>query len=235
MKVVILAAGPATRLLPLTKDIPKCLVKINGRPLIEMQLEMLLANGLTDITIVVGHHGDQVKKHIGSRAQYIENKEYLSTNSAFSLWLAREQIREGFIHLNGDLIVHKHIMAKLLAASEENAIMINRKPILTSDMQKVSMDGNLIKHMSKDLPEKDAVAEAVGPAKFSRQGANKLIEQLNELNAQGERNHWAYSVFSDFSKKSDFIGIDIGDLDWIEIDDHKDMEDSKRRFTASIS
>ena len=64
MKALILAAGLGTRLAPITDDRPKSLVPVNGKPILFKQIENLLKNGITDITVVSGYKGDMLKKTV---------------------------------------------------------------------------------------------------------------------------------------------------------------------------
>ena len=61
MRAIVLAAGMGTRLLPLTRDRPKCLVELAGRPLLERQIAVLRRVGIDDISVVTGYRSDQVK------------------------------------------------------------------------------------------------------------------------------------------------------------------------------
>ena len=70
MQVVILAGGLATRLGELTKNRPKSLLEILGKPFLAYQLEVLRANGITDIVLCIGHLGTQIKQTFGDGSQY---------------------------------------------------------------------------------------------------------------------------------------------------------------------
>ncbi len=65
LPVAILAGGLATRLRPLTEDIPKALIEIAGRPFIDHQLELLARNGVRDVVLCVGHLGEMIEAHVG--------------------------------------------------------------------------------------------------------------------------------------------------------------------------
>lgn len=90
MQAVIMAGGKGTRLIALTKgEIPKPMVPIMGKPLLEWQIEQLKANGITDVTMVIGHLGDKIKAHFGDgkaygiTLRYVEEKAPLGTAGAF--------------------------------------------------------------------------------------------------------------------------------------------------------
>ena len=100
----------------------------------------------------------------------VENRDYASTNSSHSLWLARAHMRHGFLHLNSDLLFEPELLQALLAAPDENAVIVDRHVRVGSDMMKAQMDGRRILRMAKDLTT-EAAAEVVGPAKFGPRGS----------------------------------------------------------------
>ncbi len=104
MKAVILAAGKGTRMLPLTENIPKVLVEVNGRPFLYYVLKNLQAAGYNDFGIIVGYKKEKFPaflKKYGFKAALIEQKEQLGTGHA--LMQARTFCgKEDFIVLGGD-------------------------------------------------------------------------------------------------------------------------------------
>ncbi len=88
-KAVILAAGLGSRLRPMTDNKPKCLVKINGKPLLQYQLDAYKQADIVDILIIVGYQGKKVEeycKHIkGLNIKVIYNNDYEFTNNMYSL------------------------------------------------------------------------------------------------------------------------------------------------------
>lgn len=109
MKAVIMAGGKGTRLKEMTKDeIPKPMVKILEKPILEYQIDVLKENGLKDIIIVIGYLGDKIKqyfkdgKDFGVNITYIEENEPLGTAGAF--YYIKDYIKEDFILLFGDII-----------------------------------------------------------------------------------------------------------------------------------
>src|SRR3989344_1314627 len=92
---IILAAGLGSRLDPLTKEMPKCLVKVHGKQILRSTLEKLERARIEETVILVGYLANVVRKEIGSqlgrmKITYIESERYKETNNMYSLWLARE-------------------------------------------------------------------------------------------------------------------------------------------------
>ena len=191
MRAVILAAGLGSRLLPHTETRPKCLLKVGGRTILEYQLAALRQCGITDVVLVVGYQQEKIRAHLDVPVTYVENTEYASTGSSYSLWLTRELIRDGFIYVNSDLIFHPRMLSALLESPAPDAIVIDRHVNLTGDMQKAAMDGDRILRMNKTMVAEEAAAEVVGPAKFSANGARRIVSYLDEVIAGGDRSRWA--------------------------------------------
>jgi L-glutamine-phosphate cytidylyltransferase len=226
---VILAAGPGSRLLPHTATAPKCLTEIGGHPILRYQMAALQQCGIDQVAIVVGYLSQRIRAFVREPVAYVENTEYAATNSSHSLWLAREHLRNGYIHLNSDLLFEPAMLQALLDAPAENAVVVERTVRPSSDMMKAQMDGPRILRMGKNLTS-DAAAEVVGPAKFGPRGAERLIEALESLQASGDRNRWAYGIFGELAADLEFTGIDNPGAFWAEIDTVADARDAERRI-----
>lgn len=107
MQAVILAGGLATRLRPLTDYLPKCMIKIQGKPFLEYQLELLRKNGITEMVLCLGYLADQVINYLGDGSRWgvrltysIEDKELLGTGGA--LKKAYPLLRHKFLVIYGD-------------------------------------------------------------------------------------------------------------------------------------
>lgn len=108
MQAVIMAGGKGTRIASVASDIPKPMIQICGKPILQYQIECLREQSISDIILVTGHLGDVVKNYFGDgssfhvKISYIEEKEPLGTAGA--LYYLKGKIREDFILLNGDII-----------------------------------------------------------------------------------------------------------------------------------
>lgn len=230
---VILAAGAGSRLLPHTAHAPKCLTNIGGFPILQYQIAALRECGIDDVVMVVGYLPHCIRQFAGDSATYVDNADYASTNSSHSLWLAREHLRDGYIHLNSDLLFEPRLLRALLDAPHENAVIVQRAVNADSDMMKARMDGARIREMGKHLTA-GAVAEVVGPAKFGPEGAARLIAALDRLQAEGARNRWAYAVFGELADEIAFTGVDNPGCFWAEVDTVADAQDAERRIPRRL-
>ena len=221
-------------MLPHTEHRPKCLLKIGGHPILHYQIAALRHCGVHDITIVVGYLADQIREFVTAPVTFVENHEFRATGSSYSLWLARDSMRDGFLYLNSDLVFHPAMLKALLDAPDENAVIVERHIVPTSDMQKAQMDGRLILQMGKHLPADIAAAEVVGPVKFSAAGARRIIERLDGLVQAGDRNRWAYEVFGSVGPEIGFSGVDNPGCFWAEVDTATEALEANQRIPRAL-
>jgi choline kinase len=116
---IVLTAGIGKRLKPLTDHSPKCLTEVNRRPILLNTLENLSAIGVKYCTIVTGYLGEKIEATAGSRhkgveIRYVRNDIYESTSDMYSLWLAREVMKNGTLILEGDIFFMAHTMKAAL-------------------------------------------------------------------------------------------------------------------------
>lgn len=176
MKAIILAAGMGNRLLHLTTNIPKCKLKVFGKPIIEHQLDVLRSLGIIDISIVKGF----LKEHIDyPETKSYENAAYAETNILMSLFSAEAEFNDDIVVLYGDVIFNRAIMEKLLGVPGDIVLTIEEdwqkgytarpdNPI--EDVEKAYVNDGKIKKIGKHLSPDEANGEFIGIAKFTKQG-----------------------------------------------------------------
>lgn len=130
MKVIILAAGQGTRLRPLTDRCPKCMVEVNGRSIIERQLDTMHGCGIkdSDITIIAGYKNDALKeKFKNTQMNIIVNEEYETTNMVCSLMCARElmKLQEDILISYGDIIYNEDVLKKILTSEDDMSVIVD--------------------------------------------------------------------------------------------------------------
>ena len=128
MKAVILAAGIASRLRPLTDTTPKCLLKVGERCLLQRAFDALLQNGFREFVIVTGYRQQQIVNFLEAHypaleVTFIYNEKYASTNNIYSLWLTRPYVdKEDILLLDSDILFDPQIVAKLLGYGQADAL-----------------------------------------------------------------------------------------------------------------
>lgn len=187
MKAVILAAGIASRLRPLTDHTPKCLLKIGDKCLLERAIEGILANGIREIVLVTGYLQEQIvsfveKKFPDTDISFIYNEKYASTNNIYSLWLAKEKVlNEEVLLLDSDILFDPEVVWAVLQSPEANSLALDVHPLTEEEMKVVPDAYNRVKAISKTCPVQEAVGESIGIEKMSADYINALYEELDRM------------------------------------------------------
>ena len=169
-RAIILAAGNGKRMGALTADKPKAMLDVGGRALIDHQIDALDRCGIHDVTIVVGYHQDRLRRHIGNRGLFIENPDFATTNSLYSLWLAREELARGALIMNADILVHPELLARLVDAPGDDAVLVDCSCRLADEEMKIQIWNGFAVDFGKDLAADRAHGENVGILKFGSTG-----------------------------------------------------------------
>lgn len=221
MRAIILAAGRGGRLQGVIGDHPKCLARVGDRTLLERQIEALQAAGISRIAVVGGYRMEMVRRNCPRSVEFVHNARYASTNSLYSLWLARDLLLDGFLVLNCDVLFHPRMLDDLLTARCDDALLVAARgdgPPYGDEEMKVRIRGGLVSAIAKTLTAEDSDAENVGIARFSAAGALALTEQMNRIVATGQVRDWLPRAFGEFAATRPLHAVDSRGLPWIEID-----------------
>jgi len=225
MKAVILAAGAGTRLQPLTHDCPKCLVVVEGRRLIDYQLDALRAVGVEEIVLVVGYQADQVRWYCGENARYIENPDYQTTNSIYSLHLAADELDADTFLFNCDIVFHPHLLQRMMDSGYPNVVGVDSHVELIPGEMNVAFDGeNQISAISKEIDPARAQAQSVQLVKFDANGAARVRLEVGRLVREQQKNAFPTSAYGPLIQAGSLYAVEGGDLPWGEIDSLEDFE-----------
>jgi choline kinase len=230
--VIILNAGQGKRLLPLTKDTPKCLVEVGGKPMMMWQLEALSKFELGRVSIVTGFGADKVDAHLAAlepatlNVQTIFNPDYDKADNLVSCWAARAEMSTDFIILNGDTLFEPRVFERLLTSREAPiTVTIDRKAAYDADDMKVRSDGARLLRISKDLPVSEADAEAIGILYCRGRGARLFCEDLEKaVAARAPGVRWYLSVVDRLAAGGVVEIVSVEGLQWTEIDDKADLD-----------
>ena len=235
MKALILAAGLGSRLKNYTSKLPKCLLKINDKPILEYQLDALLTNGITDVIIVVGYKSELVKKFILSyknieklNVRLIKNKDYSKSNSSYSFWLAKNQIvGSSYIHLHCDIIFHPDIIEKLLLSNYDNIIVVDTSSeLIDGVMEQVILEKDKITKMD-NRNVRNASGKGAGIAKISSTCLNWIIPRIEKYIQDGDKDQNYYTFIRDAIHYNNFYGLRSENLFIGEINTIDDLHNTK--------
>lgn len=230
-QAVILAAGCGRRY---GAGLPKTLLPIGGRTLLEHQIEMLRRHGIERICVVVGHGAERVRGVGGTRCDYIENSRPETTNSLYSLWLARDWVTGPFVLLNADVLAHSEIYRRVVSA-DGTALAYDSTSGKDDEHMKVRLHSERLEKIAKDLPRSDAHGENVGLLKFTGAAVPVLFEEVERLIAGGGEVLSSPAAVDLLAGKFAVRCIDIAGLPWAEIDFPEDLRAAEERVWPLIA
>jgi len=229
VNAVILIAGVARRLAPLTDTTHKALLGVGGRPILTRMLEALEGAGIRQTTLVLGHCADQVRKVAGERVgrmaiRSIHNPEY-TRGSVISLYAARQCLREPALVMDADVIFPREFLVRLLALPAPSALLVDRGFSDTGEEVKIYTRGDRVIALGKKVvPEAwDAVGEGIGFFKCGVEAAPELVRCLGKVIEDSDGlGEWEDALHMLVSQRH--VGwADVTGLPWTEIDFVEDL------------
>ena len=220
MKGIVLAAGRGARLNGGNGDMPKCLVTVGGETLLSRNIRLLRGAGVNDIAVIVGCAAETVRRSVPDVA-FVHNERFAQTNSLYSLWLARTELTGGFVVMNCDVLYHPQLLADLLTARHEDALLIAYRDEATTfgdEEMKVKVRCGRVVDISKTMDPEEADGENLGIVKFGPAGAALLVEKMDALVAAGDHKAWVPRAFKEFAQERPLHAIGTRGLPWTEID-----------------
>lgn len=241
-----MAAGKGSRLGEITKTIPKGMIKLFGKTLIERQIEIYRDNGIDDITIVTGYKGETINF---PGINYIKNQDYDSTNINESLFCAREKLSDSVIISYTDIIFEPKIIKQMIEFSGDIGIAVNidweknyhgRKLHPLSEAENVLIEKEKIIQIRKNIPKNlsdKKIGEFLGIIKLSKNGCNVLLEKFLELKknhvgpfhtAKSLKEAYITDMLQEVIDSVNDVLPVIVEGNWCEIDTPEDLENVKK-------
>ena len=235
MKAVILSAGKGNRLLPYTNDVPKCLIEVGGMPILSHQLRALEICSVHDIAVVVGYLHEQIEEFLGGRYTVIVNEAYETTNSIFSLWLARP-FAEGheFIVINGDIVFDAKLLSQLLSCISPTAALIDPNALIHDGEMNVVVEAGKIIRFSKEIPASEASAQSLQITKFGSEDSKRLFERISDLVGAGVVDKFPAYAYDVVLRASTMAPVVCGEGLWYEVDTVDDLHIARESFGGDI-
>jgi choline kinase len=249
-KCVILAAGMSTRLRPLTDTMPKCLLKVGGKTLLERTIENVLEVGINEIAIVVGYRAEMIrdffkKQFPQKRIRFILNPNYAKTNNAYSLLLARRflenkdgKVDHSLLLLDSDIVFSSKLLPFFIEQCKKNipshkhiktihgyiAVRTSGNRDEEEIRVKVNSDNDIF-FIGKTTSYAETYGESIGIEKFSVKTAANLFTTLERRvrngKGRGEFYEAAFQEMIDSSAK--LTAVDVSAFPSIEIDTLEDF------------
>lgn len=243
MQAIILAAGMGKRLGEYTKNNTKCMVPVNGMPLIDRVLGQLSKLNLSRVVIVVGYEGEKLMDYLGDelnglKIEYIDNPIYDKTNNIYSLGLAKDKMMEDdTLLVESDLIFEDGMFELLLNNPFPNlALVAKYEPWMDGTMVRIDEDNNIVNFVPKAAfryADKDLYYKTVNIYKFSKEfSRDSYIPFLEAYMKSVGRNEYYENVLRilSFLNPQDLKALPITNEKWYEIDDKQDLDIAEALF-----
>ena len=238
---LLLAAGTGSRLLPLTKESPKCLTLVSGVSILARLVENLRLQGFKKLVVVTGHLSSIIKDFLGTKCngmdvEYIHSPLYKTTNNIYSLWTVREKMTEPFVLIESDLVFDSSLLDEMVypdrLAVASIADWMNGTTVITDDNNKVLEFNRDVLSIDNKIKYK-----TVNIYSFSCESWRKISIRLDEHIAQGKVNGYYETVFAELVNENSLSleSVSFDEKSWYEIDTSGDLVEAVKLFPTSSS
>ena len=183
---VILAAGMAKRLRPLTDTRPKCLLEVGKRTLLERTVDAMRQAGIQEFLVVTGYRGEMIREFLTihyplTTINYLDNIDYEHNNNIYSLWMACQKVRGcDFLLMDSDILCDPAAVVRI-AQEQTSALAVNRHELGEEEMKVVVDADSRITEISKTCRPEDAMGESVGIEKITADYSEALARELDQM------------------------------------------------------
>jgi choline kinase len=242
MKAVLLAAGTATRLRPLTDRCPKCLLDVGGASILRRALGHLQDEGIHDVVLVTGFLEGLI--HDAARSWFptlklhlVSNPDFATTNNAYSLLLAREAVGgDAFVLLDSDIVFDPDVLGRVMRAPHESALALRPAKDLGDEEIKCEVDGQgRVRQIGKHVPPPQAAGESIGIERFGPRTARRLFEILeSRVRGRGLVNEYYEASFQELiDEGGELHAVGVDSLFCMEIDTAADLERARAAYSKT--
>ena len=240
---IILAAGIGSRLYPLTQEYPKSLVKVNGREILDYQIQGYLKSGILEenIFIVTGYRHEMIVDYLKNnypKVNEIYSPDYLTTNNMYSLYLGLNAIKQKFDNLghlfinNADCLYDEKLMNEFVNSEFESAIATEVGTYIEESMKVVVRDDNSLVNIAKTITENDAYGVSVDLYKYSAPTVKRLYEIVRDyIEVKKDLKQWTEVAFPELFKTEKVYPFDIKHKKWVEVDNNDDLALADKLFS----
>jgi len=237
---LLLAAGTGTRLQPLTLDAPKCLTEVGGIPILERLVNNLRAQGFRRLVVVIGHLGDRIQEFLQQHAgdmqvDYVINPDYRTTNNIYSLWLARQQIREPFLLVESDLVFETWMLDDML---QPDKMAISRNGTTVELGVELGVKRRVTAfRKGGEICDGARQYKTVNLYSVSLNSWSKIEEKLSRYVSEGRLGEYYEAVFAEMAADGTLVfDVVFFDADrWYEIDTRADLREAEKLFARPRS
>jgi choline kinase len=200
MRPIVIGAGRGSRLGPETDEVPKALVPVMGRPMLDWILEALGAAGFAqkDVLFIGGYKMDVVRARYPALS-YVENQNWERNNILGSLLCARADLAGGFVSTYADIVYRGSTVRKLLDSPHDKVLAcdtdwrrryVDRSLHPETDAEKMRAEGDRVVELSRRIASERASGEFIGVTRFTPEGAREMVEAYDEARARVPPGPW---------------------------------------------
>ena len=241
MQAVLLAAGMATRLRPLTDESPKCLLDVGGKSILERALGELFSVGVDELVIVTGYRSAMIREHVSSRfpglpVRWVHNGRFAETNNAYSLMLTESAVPGEFLLLDGDILFPAMLIRALVEHKGRPCLALSRHECGEEEIKVECDSSGLVVDISKTVDTAKAVGESIGFELFDEGTRNSLFGTLHKRVVDERRENEFYEAsFKEMIEGGlAFHAVDTTPFLAMEIDTIEDLENARKTFLPKV-
>ena len=242
MKAIILAAGIASRLRPLTNNSPKCLLEIGEKNLLQRTINALIANKISDIIIVTGYLHEMIETFVTQhypnlQVEFIHNEKYESTNNIYSLWLTKKSVlNTDILLLDSDILFDSEIIGCLLNSEYSTCLALNKHDLGKEEIKVITDSHNRIEEISKTCSIQKAAGESIGIEKMSNDFVRTLFSELDiMIQEKLQVNIFYEAAFENVIKQgANMYAVDTTSFFSMELDTVEDFQQAQKLIPANL-
>ena len=223
MKGLILAAGRGTRLGDAAGGLPKGLLPVGGRTVLDRQLEALSAAGIRDVCLATGYRHDLFEAAYGDRLAYRRNEDHAESNNIVSFLRARDWCDDDVLCLYADVLLAPELLVRLVRTGGAFRLAGDRDAIAEGHTLLRDARGR-VTAVGPSIPSARATARFVGAAAYTRAGLDRLFPRVEAAIREGERSaYYTAAVQRGIDEGETVTLADVTGLAWMEIDSPEDL------------
>jgi len=241
---IILAAGMASRLRPLTDTQPKCLLKVGTRTLLQRTVEAMRQAGICEFVVVTGYRGNMIRdfleqymqQHEGITIHFLHNADYEHNNNIYSLWMAGEVARgREFLLMDSDILCDPQAVVSI-ASQRESALALNRHELGEEEIKVIVDEEGRITEINKTCNPADALGESVGIEHMTAEYSTALYAELDRMiEKEGLENVFYERAFERLIPQGHtFRVVDTTDYFSYELDTPEDFRRAQELLPAAL-
>ena len=235
---LLLAAGTGSRLYPFTENMPKCLTEVNGISILERLVSSLAKKGFKRLVVVTGHMDHCIHEFLGSRTagiaiDYVFSQRYKTTNNIYSLWMARETIKEPFMLIESDLVFDASLLDNMV--SPDRIAVARMQPWMNGTTVTINKSKQIDEFQKSDtFLSDDNKYKTVNIYSFSQSTWSRIKDRLDQYICAGKVHDYYETVFADMVADGSLCldSVSFDDKAWYEIDTVEDLKIATKLFST---